>query len=136
MHRGRAVLAMDCVLAGAEWQHSRPLNSVVRCHMTPSPELIERGLNRIRQLRRQLWLTFLLGFAVVVVLGGITRSEIVAGIAFGIYALVMIVVGFRLMLVPCPQCRCEFHLTTIEKFPRKCGNCGLSLDQSGRKFFW
>jgi len=29
MHRGRSVLAMDCVLAGAEWHCGRPLNSVV-----------------------------------------------------------------------------------------------------------
>jgi hypothetical protein len=29
-HRGRTVLAMDCVLAGAETRHGRPLNSVVR----------------------------------------------------------------------------------------------------------
>jgi len=33
-HRGRTVLAMDCVLAGAEWQHGRPLNWFVRAHMT------------------------------------------------------------------------------------------------------
>jgi len=31
-HRSRTVLAMDCVLAGAEAQHGRPLNSVVRAH--------------------------------------------------------------------------------------------------------
>src|SRR5688500_4199691 len=31
-HRGRTVLAMDCVLAGAEWQHGRPLNEIVRPH--------------------------------------------------------------------------------------------------------
>jgi len=29
---------MDCVLAGAEWQHGRPLNSVVRPHRTPMSE--------------------------------------------------------------------------------------------------
>jgi phosphoglycolate phosphatase-like HAD superfamily hydrolase len=33
MHRRRTVLAMDCVLAGAESQRGRPLNSVVRLHM-------------------------------------------------------------------------------------------------------
>jgi hypothetical protein len=32
MHCGRAVLAMDCVLAGAEAHRGRPLNSVVRRH--------------------------------------------------------------------------------------------------------
>jgi len=26
VHRGRTVLAIDCVLAGAEWHHGRPLN--------------------------------------------------------------------------------------------------------------
>jgi Domain of unknown function (DUF4160) len=31
VHRGRTVLAMDCVLAGAETRRGRPLNSVVRC---------------------------------------------------------------------------------------------------------
>lgn len=30
MHRGRAALAKDCVLAGLEWQRGRPLNRVVR----------------------------------------------------------------------------------------------------------
>ena len=30
MHRGRTVLAMDCVLAGAETHRGRPLNSIVR----------------------------------------------------------------------------------------------------------
>ena len=30
VHRGRPVLAMDCVPAGAEMQRGRPLNSVVR----------------------------------------------------------------------------------------------------------
>ena len=34
MHRGRTVLAMDCALAGADWQHGRPLNSVVSLHMS------------------------------------------------------------------------------------------------------
>lgn len=29
MHRGRAVLAIHCVLAGLEWQPGRPLNSFV-----------------------------------------------------------------------------------------------------------
>jgi hypothetical protein len=29
MHRGRTVLAIDCALAGAQWQQGRPLNSVV-----------------------------------------------------------------------------------------------------------
>ena len=33
MHRGRAVLAIDCVLAGLELQRGRPLNSIVRCHV-------------------------------------------------------------------------------------------------------
>lgn len=33
IHRGRAVLAMNCVLAGAESQRRRPLNSVVRVHL-------------------------------------------------------------------------------------------------------
>jgi len=32
MHRGRTVLAMDCVLAGAEAHRGRPLNSAVRHH--------------------------------------------------------------------------------------------------------
>ena len=32
MHRGCTVLAMDCVLAGAEMHRGRPLNSVVRQH--------------------------------------------------------------------------------------------------------
>jgi hypothetical protein len=32
MHRGRTVLAMDCVLAGTEWRHGRPLNEIVRPH--------------------------------------------------------------------------------------------------------
>jgi hypothetical protein len=32
-HRGRAVLATDCVLAGAETHRGRPLNSVVRSHV-------------------------------------------------------------------------------------------------------
>jgi len=27
--RGRAVLAMDCALAGTEWQHGRPFNRIV-----------------------------------------------------------------------------------------------------------
>jgi hypothetical protein len=31
-HTGRTVLAMDCVLAGAELQHGRLLNSIVRHH--------------------------------------------------------------------------------------------------------
>jgi hypothetical protein len=30
MQRGRTVLAINCVLAGAGTRHSRPLNSVVR----------------------------------------------------------------------------------------------------------
>jgi hypothetical protein len=41
MHRGRAVLAIDCVLAGLEWQRGRPLNSIVRHALemeTPSPQ--------------------------------------------------------------------------------------------------
>ncbi len=29
MQRGLTVLAMDCVLAGSEWHHGRPLNSIV-----------------------------------------------------------------------------------------------------------
>jgi hypothetical protein len=33
MYRGRTVLAMDCVLAGAELQQGRPLNSVVSEHV-------------------------------------------------------------------------------------------------------
>ena len=33
VHRGRTVLAMDCVLAGAQKHRGRPLNSVVRRHM-------------------------------------------------------------------------------------------------------
>lgn len=32
IHRGPTVLAMDCVLAGAETRRGRPLNSIVRCH--------------------------------------------------------------------------------------------------------
>ncbi len=32
MYRGRTVLALDCALAGAQGQHGRPLNSVVRQH--------------------------------------------------------------------------------------------------------
>ncbi len=32
MHRGRIVLAMDCVVVGAQSQHGRPLNSIVRLH--------------------------------------------------------------------------------------------------------
>jgi hypothetical protein len=32
-HGCRTVLAMDCVLAVAESQHGRPLNSVVRRHV-------------------------------------------------------------------------------------------------------
>ena len=35
-HRGHTVLAMDCVLAGAEAHRGRPLNSVVRQHSTTS----------------------------------------------------------------------------------------------------
>jgi hypothetical protein len=31
-HCGRTVLAMDCVLAGAEKRRAGPLNSVVRFH--------------------------------------------------------------------------------------------------------
>ena len=31
---GRAVLAIDCVLAGAETHHGRPLNRIVRWHLT------------------------------------------------------------------------------------------------------
>ena len=34
MNRGRAVLALGSVLAGLEWQRGRPLNSVVRWHVT------------------------------------------------------------------------------------------------------
>jgi hypothetical protein len=30
MHRGRTVLAMDCVLAGAQMHHGRPLNSLYK----------------------------------------------------------------------------------------------------------
>ncbi len=33
MHRGRTVLAMDCVLAGAQGHRARPLNSVVSHHV-------------------------------------------------------------------------------------------------------
>ncbi len=33
-HRGRTVLAIDCVLAGAESHRARPLNSVVRRHIS------------------------------------------------------------------------------------------------------
>jgi hypothetical protein len=36
MHRGRTVLAMDCVLAGAETHRARPLNSVVSRHLKNS----------------------------------------------------------------------------------------------------
>ena len=32
VQRGRAVLAMDCALAGAELQLGRPLNEIVRRH--------------------------------------------------------------------------------------------------------
>lgn len=32
MHRGRAALAKDCVLAGLESQRGRPLNSIVTRH--------------------------------------------------------------------------------------------------------
>ena len=30
--RGRTVLAVDCVLAGAQWHRGRPLNSVVEAN--------------------------------------------------------------------------------------------------------
>jgi hypothetical protein len=38
-YRGRTVLAMNCVLAGAEWHRGRPLNSVVRRHRDMSTNL-------------------------------------------------------------------------------------------------
>ena len=41
MHRGRTVLAMDCVLAGAEWQHGRPLNEIVSFHQKASGQLTQ-----------------------------------------------------------------------------------------------
>jgi len=35
--RGRTVLAMDCVLAGALMQRGRPLNSIVSRHFKETP---------------------------------------------------------------------------------------------------
>ena len=100
----------------------------------PSPELIAIGVSRIHQVRRVWWLTILLGFVAVAALGGISRASAMIGAAFWVVAVV--VAAVRLALVQCPQCRCEFHLTTIERLPRKCGNCGLSLEPAGRRFFW
>jgi hypothetical protein len=37
-HRGRAVLAMDCVLAGVETHRGRPLNSIVSFHARSGDE--------------------------------------------------------------------------------------------------
>ena len=40
MHRGRAVLATNCALAGLEMQRGRPLNSIVRAHVTKPGTLV------------------------------------------------------------------------------------------------
>ena len=87
-------------------------------------------------MRRQLWLTFFLGFGIVVAIGAVFQSEVAVGIAFAAYAIAMLITGFKLILLPCPKCRCEFHLTTIAQWPTKCGNCGFSLYSDGKKFFW
>jgi hypothetical protein len=51
-HRGRTVLAMDCVLAGAEWHRGRPLNSIVRLHSTvpfePTLQAMATGATELR----------------------------------------------------------------------------------------
>jgi len=41
VHRGRTELAMDCALAGAEAQHGRPLNLVVRQHRMSVEEIAD-----------------------------------------------------------------------------------------------
>jgi len=43
VHRGRTELAMDCALAGAEAQHGRPLNLVVRRHGHAASIVIRAG---------------------------------------------------------------------------------------------
>ena len=43
--RGRAALAMDCVLAGLESQRIRPLNSIVRRHLITWPMTGHATLN-------------------------------------------------------------------------------------------
>jgi len=49
-YRGRIVLALDCVLADAQWRWWPPLNSVVRCHLwTTSKDRIE-WLTKIQRL--------------------------------------------------------------------------------------
>jgi hypothetical protein len=104
---------------------------------TASPEEIEKGIERIRRLRRGRAWVFLSFVPVMGVVGLATHSEIAFGIAAIAYVPVLVALGIKLLLVPCPRCRCEFHLTGIRAgWQRECGNCGLSLDQRSRPFFW
>jgi hypothetical protein len=113
-----------------------PLSSIVRSHVDASPEEIERGLEHIRSLRRKVWISFFSMIVAVFFTMLISRSEVITGLTFGAFVLFILYLNVRLFLVQCPKCHCEFHLTTVSNWPRACGNCGISLDKGGRKFFW
>lgn len=51
MHLGRTVLAIDCVLAGAEEQRARPLNSIV----SPHSRYVEQTTQLGGSMRKSYW---------------------------------------------------------------------------------
>ena len=111
MHCGRAVLAMNCVLASAESRRGRPLNSVVRLHQTVT--------NRTRPLMvatrqdivwRNAGISFLAGVAAIFVpiavlphiepqYFGLAELFSGAGALFVLYGAVRYLYGPR-----CPTC--------------------------------
>ena len=102
----------------------------------PSQEDVEAGIAKIRTIRKLRGVVFLSIVPVMLATIFLFQSEAVAGVVFVVYAIVLLGITVKLMLVPCPRCRCEFHLTTaVHGWARKCGNCGLSIDAE-RAFFW
>ncbi|MGZ5079282.1 MAG: hypothetical protein ACXWHZ_07050 [Usitatibacter sp.] len=102
---------------------------------TSSPEEIEKGLNRIRFVRRArvaVWVALVIAAFALDKIGVVIPSK--AG-GIGFVAVVMSIEGVLLML-PCPRCGFKFISRIGNSFTRNCCSCGLSLDKGSRAFFW
>jgi hypothetical protein len=142
----RGVLLLSAVMAGISFTRlgtrssSRMLEKakalgidVDRVWGDHSPEELKRGLERIRFWRRMrpfAWIGAVpLGYAVHA-LGAPEGWAVAAGLGSAL------LFEARLMMLPCPRCGAPFHYRWGNSFTEACGQCNLSLNEDGRRFFW